>query len=255
MNANEIQARRNQILALLKKDKTVKISELVSRFKVSDETIRKDLTILSDQGLVHKQFGKATIVDAPPLAPVNQRTTINTFAKNKIADKAFDFLPAKRITMALDQGSTVASLAALIAKRDRDTIITSSLLSLIALQNSHEEIFSTGGKYSINDMSFQGDQTYNLYTDTYFDFSFVGSSGVLGRDGICSSNFADAEMKRKMIANSNVCIALVDATKFKQSSLVKVAGWDQVDYVITDLPSDDPALTDIQKETHVISTN
>lgn len=253
MNATEIQNRRNHILELLKKQPTMRVSELVTRLKISDETVRKDLRILSEQGLVKKSFGKVTLVTAPPLDPVYQRTTINAERKRALAAKAMTLLPATPITVALDQGSSVAQVAQCLANRSQDTLITNSLLSMMALQNSHQQIYSAGGKYNFNDMSFQNEQPSQMYTNSYFDFCFLGSSGVAGRDGLCSSSFADAEMKRQMIANSHVTIALLDATKFTTASLIKVTDWANIDYLVTDLDPASPLLEPIRQVIKVIT--
>ncbi|MDV0431716.1 DeoR/GlpR family DNA-binding transcription regulator [Lactiplantibacillus sp. DA1] len=253
MKATEIQARRDQILTLLESRKTMRVSELVNILKISDETVRKDLSQLSTQGLVKKEFGKVSLLVAPTLAPVHQRTTVNASFKAAIANEALELLPDRPSTIALDQGSSVAQLANLIANRTRDTIITNSLLAMIALQNSHQQIYVTGGKYNVTDMSFQGERPSRMYTDSLFDFCFLGSSGVAGRNGLCSSSFADAEMKRQMIKNSHVSIVLLDATKFQQSSLVQVADWNQVDYVVTNLSPTNPLYVEINQQTHLVS--
>jgi len=255
LKANEIQERRQHIVDLLKIHQTMRVSELVAILHISDETVRKDLRILTDQGMVTKDFGKVTLTSVPPLEPVNQRTTINAQAKQNLALKAITLLPEQPVTVALDQGSSVAQVARLLADRNDDIIITNSLLSMIALQNSHQQIYSAGGKYNVSDMSFQSDQPANMYTDSLFDFCFLGSSGVQGRPGICSSSFADAEMKRQMIANSQVSIVLVDATKFDQSSLIKVTDWQNIDYVVTDLAPTNPLYQEISYHTHLLSVN
>lgn len=254
MKANEIEKRRAEIMALLKQKSSLKVSELVRRFAVSDETIRKDLRLLSDQGLVNKQFGKVTLIPNIPLPPVAQRTTKLQIDKQHLAQAALKLLTKPALTIALDQGSTVATLAQLLNQFNDLTIVTSSLLSLIALQNTKNVLYSTGGKYNIADMSFQGTRPSEFYEQIHVDFCFLGSSGVAGRDGFCSSSFADAEMKRTLIHNSAVSVLLLDKSKFTQSSLVQVAKWSAVDYVITNLAADSADYQFIAQQTQLIST-
>lgn len=253
MKAIEIQARRKTILALLKTNQTLTVQQLVRQCHVSDETIRKDLRVLSQQGLVTKEFGKAALVTASPLLPVGQRTDQFAVEKQHLAQRALQLLPLTPATIALDQGSTVAAVATVLNQMTNKTIITSSLLSLLALQKTHNTLYSTGGKYSPSDMSFQGNGPRDLYQQIHVDFCLLGSSGIQGRQGLCSSSFADAEMKREMIANSAVKIALVDASKFTQTSLVQVVPWSVIDYLITNMNPQTPELLTIAEQTHVLT--
>lgn len=253
MKATEIQARRNQIITLLKQQPSVTVKRLVQLLGVSDETIRKDLRVLDNQGLVTKKFGKASLVAASPLPPVGQRTDRFATEKQKLAQRALSLLPATPATIALDQGSTVAALATELNQMDNKIIVTSSLLAMLALRNTHNELYSTGGRYSTGDMSFQGNSPRDLYQQIHVDFCFLGSSGIQDRQGICSSSFADAEMKREMIKNSAVSIALVDASKFAQTSLVQVAAWSDLDYLITNMNPADETLQAIGQQTKVIT--
>ncbi|GAF40842.1 DeoR family transcriptional regulator [Agrilactobacillus composti DSM 18527 = JCM 14202] len=253
MKADQIQQRREAMLAMLRAKKSVKIREFVTQFKVSDETIRKDLEILSQQGLVIKQFGKAVLVPNIPLTPVAQRTDIHQADKEKIAATTFDLLPKRPLTIGLDQGSTVSTFARLLSTVPDLTIITSSLLSLIALQSTTNTLYSTGGRYNVSDMSFQGTSPQATYAQIQLDYCFLGSSGVADRAGFCSSSFGDAEMKRQLMKNSTNKVLLIDKSKFQVSSLVQVGTWDQVDHVITNLDPDSKDYQKISQLTHVIA--
>ena len=75
MKAAEIAKRRKQITELLYQQKEIKVRELVRKFQVSDETIRKDLAYLAAEGVLEKKHGKARLIFEKELAPVFQRTT------------------------------------------------------------------------------------------------------------------------------------------------------------------------------------
>ena len=53
--------RRYEIYATLKKDQTVQVNVLATKYNVSLMTIRRDLDILENQGLVTKSYGGATL--------------------------------------------------------------------------------------------------------------------------------------------------------------------------------------------------
>ncbi|GAB3956822.1 hypothetical protein GCM10027614_70380 [Micromonospora vulcania] len=55
------QQRQTAILDLIRQRGGVRVSHLVSRFGVSDMTIRRDLEVLAERGLVDKVHGGATL--------------------------------------------------------------------------------------------------------------------------------------------------------------------------------------------------
>ncbi|MFD1671284.1 DeoR/GlpR family DNA-binding transcription regulator [Agrilactobacillus yilanensis] len=252
MKADEIQRRREAILAMLQQQKKVKVSALVKMFGVSDETIRKDLRILENQGLLVKKFGQAILTETKPLAPVSQRTTKLLQEKQRIAAAAIALLPKTKAAIALDQGSTVAALAQALNEFDQYTIMTSSLLALIALQNTRNELYTPGGHYNLADMSFQSSRDPEVYGQIHLDFCFLGSSGVSGREGFCSSSFEDSKMKKLLLKNSVTKVLLIDESKFSQSSLVQVGTWADVDYVVTNLKITAPEVKAIKAQTRLI---
>ena len=67
--------RQREIVKLLGESGSLRISDLVETFDVSDETIRRDLAILQEQGLLTRTHGGA-IAD-----PVHQETTFQRRAR------------------------------------------------------------------------------------------------------------------------------------------------------------------------------
>lgn len=261
METMKIEKRRDQILDLLKRYDSLRVSQLVKQLGVSDETIRNDLKVLSSQGLVTRNYGVASlsskaVKEKSKIKAVDKRFTDESEIKNELATIAVSLLKERRgISIALDQGSTIAQIAKIISKFEGNNIFTSSLVALNNLKDSYSNIYCMGGKFNREDLSFQ--DTTGLESDlnsVHYDYSFLGSSGVLGRDGICSTSFADAQMKRKLIKQSSVNIAVIDAQKFKNSSLLKVASWSDLDYVVTNLAKDSKEYRDINQQTKVISS-
>ncbi|MBL1226424.1 DeoR/GlpR family DNA-binding transcription regulator [Enterococcus sp. BWR-S5] len=240
MKASEINARRQQITELLYQNETVRVTDLVKEFNVSDETIRKDLTHLEQEGILKKKYGGAILIKQEKLAPVSNRTPLYLDIKTPIIIKAAEYIPDTPCSIGLDQGSTVALLAAKLRHLPEKQLFTGSLAAVLELANSAHQIYCFGGRYAANDMAFQNDTSIDLYPDIQLDICFFGSSGVQGRGGFCTSSLVDADIKRRLMKKSTKKIVLLDSTKFTKSSLVQVAPWNAVDLVITNqtLPDD-----------------
>ncbi|BDR55547.1 DeoR/GlpR family DNA-binding transcription regulator [Xylocopilactobacillus apis] len=255
MKAVEIQQRREKILSLLKQQQKITVQSLVELLNVSDETIRKDLAILTEQGMIKKSYGVAELIPTTPVIPVGYRDKKEADAKSAIAKKALSLIKPTMRTIGLDQGSTIAKLAEYIKELHHKTIITRSLPSLIALKDGDNEFFTPGGYYNANDMSFQGQGEDNTLANIHLDISFFGSSGLKSRHGICSSSFTDAEFKKQMNLQSSISVALIDHTKFTQTSLVMVLPWTEFDLLITDDQTPENIIDDLKKQVEVIVAN
>ena len=80
--------RRNKIKEILLDKKSVKVQDLVKLFHVSEETIRRDLSQLEEDGIVQKNYGGAILVEEVQkpidfILPVQQRK--NQFLQEKYA--------------------------------------------------------------------------------------------------------------------------------------------------------------------------
>lgn len=253
MKASEINARRQEITELLYQNKTVKVTELVKKFNVSDETVRKDLAHLEHEGILKKRYGGAELVKQEKLAPVSNRTPLYLDEKTPIILKAVEYIPENSCSIGLDQGSTIALLAAKLRQLPEKQLFTGSLAAILELANSDHQIYCFGGRYTANDMAFQNDTSIELYPDIQLDICFFGSSGVQGREGFCTSSLVDAELKRRLMKKSTKKIVLLDSTKFKKSSLVQVAPWKEVDLVVTNQSLPDEYRRMIAAETTLIT--
>lgn len=260
MKEIKIEKRRDLILDLLGKYDSLRVSQLVNKLEVSDETIRNDLKVLSKQGLITRQYGtaslsKKTVEEKTKLKKAENRVSIESDVKNELAELAVSLIHQKEnITIALDQGSTIAQIAKILSKFNNCNIFTSSLLALENLKNSNSNIYCLGGKYNREDSSFQNTGIGLNQNVIHYDYSFIGSSGVLDRDGICSTSFADAQMKQNMINQSTVSICVIDSQKFTQTSLLKVADWSKLDYVVTNLSPESEDYKNLKEQTKVITT-
>jgi len=255
VKASEIQQRREQMTQLLIENKKIKVRQLVEHFHVSDETIRKDLKYLEEQGISKTVYGGAVLDQSDAIEPVINRTTTFLDDKTKIVKAALEFLPETSCVIGLDQGSTVALLARYLNHYQGKTVLTSSLTAIMELMNGSNDFYCVGGHYSKADMSFQGNFTSQALNDIRIDIGFFGSSGVMNRDGFCTSSFADAEMKRALLAKCQTKIVLLDHSKFSKSSFVKAADWGSVDCVITDKRAPEEMLEPIATKTKVIIAN
>ena len=85
--------RRREIIAKLTLDGKVIVSELAREFGVTEETIRRDLEKLDQDGLASKTHGGAVSKHSSALdLPYNVREGVNVVQKQMIADKLAELI-------------------------------------------------------------------------------------------------------------------------------------------------------------------
>lgn len=239
MKANEIVDRRKEITEILYQEESVKTADLMKRFNVSKETIRKDLVFLEEEGMLKKKYGGAELISKRELLSkkeldhVMQRSPREFSKKERIVQAALKQLPLDTKSIGLDFGSTVSLLALQLNDYSPKQIFTGSLAAILELVNGPHSVYCLGGYYSDPHMAFQNDSKIDLYPDIHLEVSFFGSGGVKNRAGFCTSSLVDAEQKRNLLQKTGKKIVLLDDTKFESTSLVEVASWEEIDLVIT----------------------
>lgn len=233
MTNRNLAERRNQIAKIILRDGSVRVAEIAKMFNVSTETIRKDLIYFENEGLLQKNYGGAMAKSEIMVRSINSRIDENTEIKNRIAERALDFLPEKGVIF-LDSGTTTLCFAKqLVAKSDL-TIITNSVMIANSLAESKSKVHLTGGEFLGVTMALVGLWTNSAVKSIRPNVAYIGSSGVLDHSGPSAETFLEAEVKKNILQSCNTSVVLMDSTKFNNTAIVEFAQWKDIDYLITD---------------------
>ena len=146
--------RRKIILEKLQSEKRVIVQELSEFFNVSDETIRRDIDRLSQEGLAIKEYGGATLNEKGPDLPFNVRKIHNPEAKKQIGEKIAE-LVNDGDSVILDASTTAVFVARALKAKNRLTVITNSIEVLMELADKPDwKIISTGGEFAGDYLAF-----------------------------------------------------------------------------------------------------
>lgn len=234
MKSNEILLRREQLINLTRSAGRLSTDDAAEIFGVSKETIRQDFIYLSNQEILKKVHGGAVICENDQVASLPIRESVNFAIKDKIARKALQYLPEGECTIGIDTGSTTALFSAYLGCRKNLMILTNSHRVLQNLAGTDNRVISLGGEFNREERAYFCDEIPQYIRDIKLDYYFLGTSGVKGRNGICTKGFQERFTKNLLLAQSNKKIVLADSSKFLTSSLVEVAPWSSLDLLITD---------------------
>jgi len=226
--------RQQQILALLEDRRKAAITYLAEQFDVSDETIRRDLKVLSEEGIVEKFHGGVRLSMPRTEPPFERRLREATEAKTAIAARAASHI-REGATVLLDNSTTACFLARELVHREPMTILTISLeiAQILSAADSPHRVILPGGELRSADRTISGAGTIEFlshFTPSYFVTSMVAGSAR----GCYDFDLFEAEFKRAMMPLADETIVLLDSSKFGKSGLIHVCDWSQVDVLVTD---------------------
>ena len=232
--------RRGLILEKLQDEKRVVVSELSELFKVSEETIRRDLDKLDKEGLASKSYGGAVLVENNNTdMPFNVRKKRNMQGKRIMAE-----IISKLIDdgdhIIVDPSTTAVSIVKALRDKKRLTIVTNSIEVLVELADaSGWDVISTGGTLRENYLALVGPRALEGINSFNADKVILSCKGIDMEKGITDANEMFSQVKRAMLHSAKQKILAVDSTKFEQVAFSQICEVTDLDMVVTDIrPSD-----------------
>ena len=226
--------RRAKVLSLLKKNRILRVDELVEQLGVSAATVRRDLAVLEGFGELRRIHGGATVADAYDEEPLfDDKTAFAATEKRRIAQAALKLIHPKAVIY-LDGGSTVLELARLLVSFNKLTVVTNSLRIVEIFKNSGPKMIITGGECRLISQTFVGPLTRGVLEQMNFDIAFMGTIGVSVEKGLTTTDPAEALTKEQVLKSATKTILLADSTKFIRTSFVQFGSVDQLAITISD---------------------
>jgi DeoR/GlpR family transcriptional regulator of sugar metabolism len=244
-------ARRRQsaILAEIRATGSVRVAELSARYRVSEMTVRRDLSWLARQGLIQKVHGGALLSgDGRAVEPgFEAKVSWEPAAKEEIA-RAAAALAVPGSAVALSAGTTTRALARHLARVQRLTVVTNSVRVAEALEEEAGRrtgrgaptVVLTGGVRTPSD-ALVGPIAALALHDLHVDLLYTGCHGIDPSAGLTTPNLAEAETNRALVGCAGRVVAVVDHSKWGVVSLSSFAALSAVDTLVTDagLPEQD----------------
>ncbi len=213
---------------------TIGIAELAAELAVSTETIRRDIRTLVMRGDVVKLHGAVRHPDAGREAPFERRMRENVGAKRAIARHAAAMVRNGDSVM-LDTGTTTSVLARELLVRRGLTIVTNSsdVARTLATVNGNKVYMAGGELHGDNGAAF-GRSACAFVADFKVRFAIISIAAVSAEGGLMDFHLDEAEFARIVLARGERRVVLTDASKFERTALVRVAGFGDIDLVITE---------------------
>lgn len=241
--------RRVQIEQTLAQFGQVSMRDLANRFEVSDETIRRDLDILAEQGKAKRVYGGAVTTREIAESQLAERMKINSEQKQKIAQLALSYIPEGAFTVFIDAGSSTAYFAKLLPDRADLLVITNSaaIASAIGAASRSLKIHLIGGMLRESTLATVGALAVQSVRAIRPDLTILGTNGMDPLDGYTTADLEEAAVKRAMVQSSHRCLMLADSDKYGHTATVQFASPGEIEILISDKRLNEIAGKDLEK--------
>ncbi|RVX39372.1 DeoR family transcriptional regulator [Nonomuraea polychroma] len=234
--------RQQAILELVRQHGGVRVIELVRAFGVSDITIRRDLEMLAERGLLAKVHGGATTIGSTDEPGFALKSVRQEEEKQAIARHAAALVDAGT-AVALSAGTTTWALAHRLAAVPALTVVTNSVRVADVFQHSgrtDQTVVLTGGVRTPSD-ALVGPVAVTAIRQLNVDLLFLGVHGMTLRAGFTTPNMMEAETDRALVEAAGRLVVLADHTKWGTVGISTIARLGEADVLVSDAGLPRPA--------------
>ena len=236
MSGNTVDERRRVILEVVRTVGRGDVADLSARLQVAAETVRRDLKLLEDHGLVRRTHGGAY-----PTEGARFETSLTTRVEQRVPEKRRISAAAVQQlngaeTVYLDEGSTQQVIAEELTLLDRPlTVITPSLSAAAILASADQmSVILLGGRVRHRTLGVVDHWAIDMLSDLVIDLAILGANGISVQHGLTTPDPAVCAVKSKAVQVSRRRVFTGVSTKFGVASFCKFADVNAFEALITD---------------------
>lgn len=212
------QERQDIILDMLRqRGGIIKMTDIVTKFGVSNETARRDLETLQDKNLVKRIYGGAVLTnrqdDGNKFLPPKSEERHGQADRVAIGKAAADLIHDGD-SVILAPGTTVLQVARHLKRLHSLTVLTNSLAVVNELSNTNFDVYVLGGKLDSNEKNMYGDMALSSIRSVFVDKAIIGAGGVTFDYGISDYGIHDYSLREEIIKHANQTILVAQSEKF-----------------------------------------
>ncbi len=247
--------RKEKILEIVNRKRSVKVSELSEVLKTSEVTVRRDLDELHNEQKLYRTHGGALILNHGQYElPWQELAVLQMDEKRRIARRAIKYVCDNDVII-LDDSTTALELAKLIAAGSYSnlTVVCIAIPSVnVLLTNRNLNLVMVGGPITTQTNAVLGSMAERALRSMQADKCFMGINGIYPEGLYMASSFLEMSTKQAILEASRQKFVLADHTKFGQTSFLKVEGLTEgTDGLISDKRLEDFDYSVLEKKTNL----
>ncbi|SNY90173.1 transcriptional regulator, DeoR family [Cohaesibacter sp. ES.047] len=234
----------------------VSIDDLATDYDVTPQTIRRDIKLLCDQGILRRYHGGASLVSNTRNVDYSRRRELMKNQKEHIGQMVAEHIP-DGASLFLNIGTTAEAVAAALMGHKNLRVVTNNInVASLLSQREDFEITIAGGRVRARDLAVVGEATIGFINQFKVDFGIVGISGIDEDGTLLDFDYREVRVAEAIMENSRTVYLATDHTKFGRRAMVKLGHLADLDGLFIDQMPDAPyaeLLADSNIAVHVAS--
>lgn len=228
------QQRQALILEKIQQSGFVTIDELVAHFKVTPQTVRRDLNQLAKVQKISRHHGGAGIESSTVNMDYQTRKIMDLQAKEKIAAQLVRMIP-NGASLFINIGTTTETIARALLDHKGLQVVTNNL-NVASILGAKEDfsVVIAGGEVRHRDGGVIGEATEDFIKKFRMDFGVIGISGIDLEGSLLDFDYREVRVAQAIIANSRQVILAADHSKFGRNAMVRLGNINQANHFFTD---------------------
>lgn len=228
--------RQPEILEIARREGRVTVEGLASRFGVTPQTVRRDLTELAEAGKLERVHGGAILPSGVTNIGYAERRALAAEAKTRIGRACAAAIPDEACLF-IGIGTTTEAVARALVNHRNLLVVTNNInVGATLLANPDCEVVVTGGTLRRSDEGLTGPLTMRTVEHFRFDHAVLGCSALDDKGDLLDYDMEEAGVNQAVIERSRMATLVADATKFERTAPVRVASLRAFDSFFTDAP-------------------
>lgn len=228
--------RQARIVAELRANPTVRISDLAREFQVTTETVRRDVDALARRGLVSRTYGGAATTTLAMEPNQNDRYAMHQRERERIARAAVGLIKNFDVLIMESSATTAQFAQRLAVERAHLTIITNGIRNAQILSaNDTFKVMVCPGIYRADETGTYGAEAIAFINRFTANISIVGAGGLTA-EGPQDFLSDVCWLKRAMIERGQTVMLLADHSKYGLTGVETICDYGEIDRFITDAP-------------------
>jgi DeoR/GlpR family transcriptional regulator of sugar metabolism len=216
------QQRKSHILAVLRRDGQVVAKALGAELSLSEDTIRRDLRELAQEGLLQRVHGGA-LPASPAVANFSGRQQVAPDEKVAIGRAAAALVQPGQVVF-IDGGTTAVQMARHLGLQLRATVVTHSpSVALELMPHAGIEVVMIGGRLFRHSIVNVGAGAVEEIRRIRADVYFMGVTGIHPDAGLSTGDLEEANIKRALMTASAETVVLASSEKLGGASAYVIA--------------------------------
>jgi len=233
--------RQLQLLALAQEQGTVTVEQLAQRLGVTLQTVRRDVQLLAEGGLLSRFHGGVRVPGSTVENMAHQqRVNLNAAGKARIAKAVAAAVP-HNCSLILNIGTTTEAVAQALGQHTGLRVITNNLnVARILSANPKSEVIVVGGVVRSHDQGIVGEAAVDFIRQFKVDIALIGISGIEADGTLRDFDYREVKVSQTIMAHARAVWLAADSSKFNRPAMVEVAKLTQIDRLFTDAAPPEP---------------